>query len=846
MSRTVEAGVAVLMWIWAWAMVAGASALSWTHEMDAGHVAVILVETADGTEVARFYAADNNEARTFGWRPDLDGREGHVRGEVNELWLAPGAYTLVERVPGQPESRRPLEPSPAPRVLMVKLPEGASAIFAERDGGPAGVDGRAYAPGVGGVAFLPLGDASDGQWSVFVDGGYRSASDDLPPDRQVFTFGNESQPAVRVIKQSQVWMVRVLLVPITLVFLGAGFLALRRLRREPGVLWAILASGAAALFAIQHVLHSPSFDLLQGSIDFTDPVDSVAQLAMMMDAFSTLSDRGSWFNYPEGASWLVTGPSWLGYMVPAVIGALTNPIMGHNLGVAFGVFALSMAAWATARSLGCGQWAALLAGVATPLAPALCRELDKMSLDRSTLYLVPLFFIGMHKAAQEPGWRWPVAGGVALAACFYGQTYYGLYLAAAAPLLVLPRLIGPEFLPRLGRMALMGAVAGALLAPGLYVLDKGTEQTVYQDDTQVQDLDQGTSVSVTPAEVSAFLLAKSRDSHAGQFEMSTRKDRLLAAIWHSNTWRDVVHSEQLPGRSLYWVLAFLTFLVAKQRWRWALSMWDVCVLLLFGFGPYLRIESTITEFPLPFMAYFTHVPGFDQLKAINRFSLLACTMAMVPMAIGIDGLFLRLRRMGRWTLVLRPIVAGGGVVLLSFALVASLVFEEEEWRWKRPHSRQGAPYVDIQVDLPQARSFPAFPALAALEAGPAVALPLSSQTPVDLVMATQRNGIRLVNDPSFGMGAGSDLPMWVEDNGVLNHLAMLTGSERPRRRLSIANTELEWSELHKYGVRYIIMFKDYLPGPELIDDAVAYLDAHRPRLAEDAQVIVWGVAKPPS
>ena len=135
-----------------------AEPLEWSFPLQAGHVARVEVVDPTRATVARFLTADDNQRRQFGWRPDTNPAEGQVSGRLEAVWLEPGAYTIREHTP-EGTTERTFSPTDSPpRVLMSRIPDGATGILALRWTREGGHDGLAYASNQpGGVAFLPIG-----------------------------------------------------------------------------------------------------------------------------------------------------------------------------------------------------------------------------------------------------------------------------------------------------------------------------------------------------------------------------------------------------------------------------------------------------------------------------------------------------------------------------------------------------------------------------------------------------------------------------------------------------------------------------------------------------------------
>jgi len=648
------------------------------------------------------------------------------------------------------------------------------------------------------------------------------ARDSVPDRREHPTpeFGHDA-PQKRWRDHSREWMVRWVLAPITALFLVFLVLGIRRGRRSRGLWLAVLVSAGLGAVVIQPLFEDLSGRILYENEKFTDPLDSVALVAAIADSLPRLSDVTERFSYPEGTTWLLTGPSWLGYLVPAGIAALSDPVVGHNLGIGLAVALLALCSWALARSLGAGPFAALFAAGGSALAPIFLDELALMSLDRSTLFLTPLFFLCLHKAANERTWYWPLAAGVTLAAVFYGQVYYGIYLAAACPLLVIPRLVGPGFRGRVARMLMVGGVAAALLAPGLWILQIGAADT--PDAMPTNSLRESADDLLRPFD---FEEARGRmeelSSRCEHFPMAEPEERLLAAVAQSLALQYLISpSFLLADGSIYWFLVVLSILLALAARRAAVivAATDALILIIFAMGPFLRIGPEITSVPLPYYLDFLYVPGFEQLKNVGRYALLAATISSIPLALGLEGAFRRIseRPLPCWRWLEIPVVA-----LCVFGTV-SLVWSP----------------VMTRFSLPDAHTFPLPESLQAIEPGPALVLPIKIPLDNRISIHALQAGLSLVNESPFGMPEKALLPMWIESNRILNEIAFASGSDRARRRIQAGDRVHHLESLRDHGLRYVVVYRELLPGPDIISDTEQVLDTWFERRADDGKVAVW-------
>ncbi len=831
--------------------------------IDAGHLVLVelrcpsIVRPDQPELAARFLSRDGERRSTAGWRPDADPRPGFVRVEVPALWLGGEGCTATITTGDRVEERALPAASEAPRQVRLTVPAGATGVRALRFTEGEGHDGFAFAPAVKGVATLPLGA---GRWTATVTGppGDATALVELPPTATEASFRPATAPRARPPRPRHGLVVALGLVPVTLLILGGAALGAWRARRARGLGAATLAALALATLALSGVLPHPTDSLLMAGPHYTDPPNSAALLQALTDSLPRLSDVSAAFQYPEGHSWLVVGPSWLGYLPALPVTWTVNGIAGHDFGVFLGVVLLFLAAWGLARQVGVAPLPALLAGFGAVLAPCLWGELSALSLDRVTLFTVPLFLLLLERAAGDEDRRWSLAAGLSLAAVFYGQVYYGVYLALACPLLVLSRLVGPAPTRRLGRLFLIAAVALAALAPGVWALRQGTADTVYAEGPATLSAQLAADGSdllhpVADADVERFIAAHDRRGGDNlDRPTDTPRDRLLVAVTNSISGTELlIPTATLAGRGGYWLLALAALLVLPRRRRGpaARLLLDTLILLVFALGPLLRYRDGSVGSVLPYYAAFLAVPGMDQLKHPDRFALLAASISSVPLALGLDALLQRLRllRPGGGTAPPRRLLAGL-LVGLAALLLGTLTLRGDDdppgflsldtRRWLH---RQ---YLDLALPLPVATRFPAGPALLGLPPGPALFLPVTSPTPEAEYLPALQAHLPMVNEPPHGQTRGGGLVSWPEDNALLNRAAWLAGTDRPRRILEPGEGSRARADLRAHGLRYLVLIRESLAGPELLPSLQAWMDANFQRIADDDRAIVWSVEAP--
>lgn len=797
---------------------ASAAVVSWQGAVSPGRVAVTVFDQQGS--LARFVTWDGAPEDRFGVLSDRDPRPGNLALSV-ELHGTEGQWQLEQGGSVLHTSEVPAARGARP----TSLPPGAAGVVLFRSPAPGAQTAVAW-------------DRSDPAHLSVEQGSWTGTVLGLPALEVRADRGTVSiQPRMRLWPRpghtNRAGLVRWGLLPVTLVLVGAAVLALRK--PAPGWGWGLLAASVAAGLAVGPVLGAPASTLLDAGGAFTDPPNSVATIGALAQSLPRLTDVSTAFSAPDGHSWLVLGSSWAAYLIAAPLAWLANPLVAHNASLALLLVLLGFSAWLLARDQGARPGAAVFAAGGAVLAPRLLGELDQLSLDRAWLFPVPLFVLALDRAAREPGWRWPLLAGSALAALLLGQTHYGLYLATAAPLLVLSRLVGPQPGRRLGRLALAGAVAAVLAAPQLWVLLEGTATTTLAGDGTRLVQDASDLLHPVPDDEAVAWLeqwgARGGDGGADR-PLDGPADRLLAAVSNSLDPSDVVSpGTTLTGGGVYVWLLGLAVLAARARAAAVRIGLDTALLLVWALGPFLQTAQGALGAPLPYYAAHLFVPGFEALKHPVRASFLAATLSSVPLALGLSALTTRLRE---------PTVVGLSSLLLAVALGVHwrLPSEaEDKLHWAPPLLGKDV-VLAWDLDLPHASSRPPAPALAGLSGQRVVVLPHQEPLPADAYLPCLQAGLHLVNAAPDGAPAGGGVPSWWETNGLLNRLAWVSGSTRPPRP-----TGEPWAadraELQAAGVRTVVVFEDLLPAPGLAEDTSATLAEHATLLRRESGVAVW-------
>lgn len=799
---------------------AGPQALRWAFSLPHQAVARIELLTEDGTRLTRLFATDGRQRSLSSWCRDRAPEPGRVEGELRDLYLAPGRYRVRE-VLGRATVVRALEVADAPgRRVRVSLPEDTRGVVAWPADAPEDT-GFAYAPRrADGTASLSVGP---GRWCASVLGAASVTRELIEPATTDLSFHPRRGAPKRRQDTSQRWMVRYLLFPVSLFILFFGLSWLWRSRRIPGFGEALLVSAGLGLLAIQPAIEA------SGSVVLTagdTPIHSMTWLAAVADGLPELSDVSTRFSYPEGATWLM-GTSWLGYLLVSPLTLLTDPVTAHHLGSALCVALLALAGWCVARRLGMGRVPALLVLGCLAFSPQVFRIIDTLRLDYLTLFLVPPFFLCLHKSMEEDGWRWPAAAGVFLAAVFYGQVYYGLYLASACPLLAVPRLLGRDAARRLMRLGVCAAVAAALLIPGLITLQESTRYTRYGQ-MEGRLLDRGLELwaPLDRNEASRYV----RENWNTRVPpMGTPEERLMAAASRSYPVdRVLAPTNLLPGHALYWPLVLLSLLLARpaRRRLAVIATLDVVILLVYSMGPFARVGTEVTGVPLPYYFNFLFIPSFEKLRAVQHFGHLAVAISAFPLALGLDGLLHRsLQARARALLPLRVAAVALAVLFLNAYPTGGTRWPDFQW--------------------PRAVRIPTREVIRGLSGAPVLALPYTSPTGPRISIDALRYDLSLVNPLSIGERTRQVQPDWIETNGILNHLAWTSGTVLQGCLLGLGDPSGDLADLRRSGLRAILLYRSLLPEPWMIRETEELLDGLFLRIGDDGDVVAWDVGSGP-
>ncbi len=763
-------------------------------------------------------AADERTRSAMGWLPDGDHRPGWLAPRATALWLPEGAWEVRAR---GADAGWSLEVIPGPGASRAASADAPGVLGLRR--GTGGVE-VAWAPVAAGVASLPGGAG----WALAATGApspavTQTTGDTTPARLEAIAPAPRPPPPPR-----HAW-VRLVMLPLTLLVAATGLTALPALvRRERlGLVPLLLAGALAGGLALGPALAGPATRLLSTGGAVSDPADSVAQLAALHESLTRLASDSRRFSWPEGVDWLAAGPSWLAYLPAVPISAGWGPVAGHDLGVALGYALLAGFTGLLARARGAGPCLSAAAGLLAATAPAVLDEADALSLDRAALWVVPLAALALDRAARG-GRAGPLLGGIALLTGLLGQVYYGLLVAVIAPVgaaaraALLPSPDGPR--RRLGRLALTGLLAAALAAPVLAALRAGTAGTNVSATSPLTERWAAVTTPLPAVEARAVATAGRRGRGFRQFDLSTARSRVKAAASMSLTVEEVAAPARwLPGGVAAWALLVGALVVARRRREAAITLVEVVALMSLALGPFLWIGDQPGAGLTPWGALAVALPGFDQLKNVDRAALLAATLAPVVLALGAQGLVDRLPARARIP----------AAVAASLALVVGL--GGLRWQEGRP-ARDG-----VRVKVARVQTVPA---LAALAPGAVVSLPYAGPVDVTRSAPVLAAGHVLVNAPPFEVPPRALSP-WADDVALLNTLAWLSGDARTSRLTPATDLAPDTRALAAAGVVAVVLHPDGMPGPVAAADAVATLDALLPRAASGPGPLVWRVPPAP-
>lgn len=723
----------------------------------------------EDTFIAIFWAEDNQQSNGFGQRTDIDKRNHHIAIKFPKLSLRAGQYQLIS----QNHTESFVIPPPETSALT-PLPNDAQGIIAFGD------DHFSYAPNEHGVAFLN----AEAQSSYIPFKGTHSYYAKSTYSQQTFSA---QQTYVQRKNSNFFNWVSTILLPISIILLASLYTFVARQKKRtwffPIILGGVLISSALPL---------SSTTLLVSEIGFDDPPTSAALLSSIANnPFSPISTS---FSFPEGHNWLIMGSSWLAYLIMAPFVWMLDGVQAHNIGIALFCAALYWSIFQYARSLSLKTESAAFAAMGGLLCPVFINELDKLSLDRAFLFPIPLVLLLLSKKNSS---IYTIACMIAL--LFYGQFYYGIFFGAALPFLLLYRLRKKYFL---------GAVAALfLMIPGLLLLRSSTGGTVYES---APFLFSDIWSPVTSSELEQY--TQQFDPRLGEGDgnrpMNTAKEQLMTSIVNSVQLKDVLFpSVYFCGQSLYWGWVTLALLISKHRRTVLNTALDVLILSIFALGPFLRTASQEILAPLPFYAYQLAIPSFSQLKHPDRFAPMAAIIAAIPIAFALQAILSRFRtRWIRWCITLCTLI-----ITLKIGVIKE---DAQSWGDISVSFFDTTHRIGLKkFQLPKA-SIIAQPLHYTFPKQSAVALfPQKHPFRREQYTPFLAQHIPMQNPAPHGEFSNTELPLWPEQNRILNGLAYLSGSHKIHTYFGLSAGETDKAELTEQGVTHIV-----IRIPDLIDE----------------------------
>jgi hypothetical protein len=852
--------------------------LHWEGETSPGLLWSLTI-LADEERVLRLLAADGSQSNRMGWRPDLDARPGHLMIRLDELWLAPGKYTLLVELPDghSPSLALWITESTAQdsREVTVEAPMDVSRISGWRQSRDQGHHAYTWWPVLApGRAVMEL---SESEWMLQTDGsGDPSGARVALGENQVRISSRDEASAPPSLSRERDQWLWTLVTPLCLLLATIGAIELWRGREIEGLQGALVLSIGIGLALTEPVLTDPGAYLLDSGDQESPVVESVAQLALMSSAFEHGSAQGDVFRWPEGSPWLSGDSSWMSYLAPALIARATDPVTAHNLSMGLGISLLCFFTWALLRTLGASKFGSLMGAVASTLSPAVLDGIDQRGLDQASLFLVPLFFLQLHKALRRAGWWSPVVAGSALAAITYCHQEFGTFMLVCAPFMILWRLPGAGFRLRLARAGVLLGTTMALQLPSIFMGQM--EQNLAIDQAPEMHLVDSETNLWRPFEDQTSRLRLSQSTGIDQASelgpSSPPMERLAAAITHSVRWREIVEpTHLLAAGGLYWPLTLLAVAVARRRIIAAVALADTALMLLCSLGPFLLMSVGGIGPALPYYLAWLWLPGVESQIDVRQYAVLAAVIAPIPIALAVEGAmehgsrlwsrvlhFSRLRLLGArarlspallinrlmepfiWQLKYAP---HGPILLFLLAFAAGLGLATERSSMGPGSNSSGIAHASGETWVapwPEIRQISRHPGLQGVPPGTALALPVMEHTQPQLYLPLIRAGIQLVNPGPMASSRVSS-SQWIDQNPLLNQLVQVSGSDGAQAFLSYdpSQVSLHSEELVQNGLDYIIMFRPQMPSAEIALETEHTLDQLYPRVRDDGRLAIWNI-----
>lgn len=718
----------------------------------------------DKTFVSLFWAQDNQQSNGFGQLHDIDQRIGHIAIKLPTLSLRAGEYQLTST-----EKTESFIVPPPSSTSTTLLPEKTKGLIAF------GQSSFAYAPNEGGLAFI-----NPPSQATFIPFQGRDSFYTAPSlSQNTFSIQDSYQKRTMAIPFN--WVAYVLF-PISVLLLGILYKTVSRYRKRTWIFPILIGSAL-----ISSALPIDSNTLLVSEIGFDDPPTSASFLSSI--AQNPLSSVSTSFSFPEGHNWLIMGSSWLAYLLMLPFVWLLDGVQAHNIGIGLFCAALCWSIFHYAKSLSLKTESAFFAAMGGVLCPVFINELDKLSLDRAFLFPIPIILLLL---SNKHASILSTAGMIAL--LFYGQFYYGIFLGAALPFLLLYRMRAKNFYA--------AALALILMIPGLLLLKESTGGTIYDSEPFVfADLWN----PITAQELDQYTQQFDPRLGAGQGNrpMITAKEQLMASIVNSVQIKDILlPSVYFCGQSLYWFWVALALFISRKKSIVFKTALDVAILSLFALGPFIRNSAQELLAPLPMYAYQLLIPSFTQLKHPDRFAPMAAIIAAIPIAFALQALLKYIRtKWARWCITIVALVITTRVGIIKEDAQSwgdiSVTFLDTTHRiglkkFQLPQASVIAP--TLQYTFPPNSSVSLFPQTH----------PIKREHYIPFLA----QHIPMQNPAPHGEFSDTQLQLWAEQNRILNGMAYLSASNKVKTYFGLSAGEHDLRELTEQGLTHIAI---YLP-----------------------------------
>jgi hypothetical protein len=838
----------MLLWFFALLSIGFADTLQWNVQTQAKEATIEIELVFQDEVILRLFSTDNHQGNSLYTVPDQAEDDNRISGYVENVWLASGPYKLrvYEGLTLLLEENI-IPSSNPPKVILANPPKNSTGVLSikVKEGS---LQGFSFAEAINGASFVPI-DAS-GEWRAVPYGGDRYAPETISEQAALQWKKDNNVLQTRSLETEYNWFVRLLLFPISLALILIGFWALRRTLSKSENIPPAVVGVVFGFWLVRSVLGQIDDALLIAEQGYLDPSTSATLLHSISDSFWRLSEVSHTFNFPEGHSWLILGPNWLAYVLLTPFVLVFGPIVAYNIGIVL-VCALNfLCAWLLARELGVGKIASYIASLGIVCSPVILNEIDKLSLDRAVLFPIPIFFLCVRKCLREENyWPWIIGTGSSIAALFFFQVYYGLYLLAVLPFLLLIRL------PVYGWNKMLRPVyaiifALVLMSPGLMVLQSSTGTQYESTETLWSSAD--SVISPLKAEqIQEYLYNYDPRNGNGQMhkDMSTPQNRLLAVISNAIPVEQLVFpTKVLMGSGIYWFFIPFVMWMARDRKSSAIMCGDILLLCVMSLGPFIKMEENFYQFPLPYYIPHLLIPSFDQLKHPDRYAFLAASISSIPLAFFLQGLFDKIRQ---YRLIIWSAIGSFCVLLWLFVqpvpskdahpwLAVQLPRMKSTRNWVKETTGLKVNTISIrQLYRPKAWEFNSSQLWPKIANGSALIVPVHSELPMEVYIPAIQNGIDLVNNPPHGVDPQRQLPTWFEQNAFLNQVLWHSGSTRLNNRLIGNFTSREVEELQQYDLQYIIVHRQIGMSQRRWLATEEFLSTSLEKLHEDENMAIW-------